>query len=55
MQLSVSWINPPSHLDTFSHVYRENSIYNNAPPPRPDGTVHGDIAGIALPTCGFSP
>src|SRR5262249_23704039 len=28
-----------SHLDTFSHVYRENSIYNNAPPPRSDGTV----------------
>src|SRR5215831_4329272 len=35
-----------SHLDTFSHVYRENSIYNNAPPPRPDGTVHGDAASV---------
>jgi hypothetical protein len=46
MQLSVSWINPPPHLDTFSHVYRENSIYNNAPPPRPDGTVHGDAASV---------
>src|SRR6266705_1906473 len=35
-----------SHLDTFSHVYRENSLYNNAPPPRPDGTVHGDAASV---------
>ena len=35
-----------SHLDTFSHVYRENSIYNNAPPPRPDGTVQGDAASV---------
>jgi kynurenine formamidase len=35
-----------SHLDTFSHVYRENSVYNNAPPPRPDGTVHGDAASV---------
>src|SRR2546429_6313779 len=35
-----------SHMDTFSHVYRENSIYNNGPPPRPDGTVHGDAASV---------
>ena len=35
-----------THLDTFSHVYRENSLYNNAPPPRPDGTVHGDAASV---------
>ena len=35
-----------THLDTFSHVYRENSVYNNAPPPRPDGTVHGDAASV---------
>ena len=35
-----------SHLDTFSHIYRENSVYNNAPPPRPNGTVHGDAASV---------
>jgi kynurenine formamidase len=35
-----------SHLDTFAHIYRENSLYNNAPPPRPDGTVHGDAASV---------
>jgi len=35
-----------THLDTFSHVYRENSVYNNAPPPRADGTVHGDAASV---------
>ena len=35
-----------SHLDAFSHVYRENSIYNNGPPPRPDGTVQGDAASV---------
>lgn len=35
-----------THLDTFAHVYRENSLYNNAPPPRPDGTVHGDAASV---------
>ena len=35
-----------THLDTFAHVYRENSLYNNAPPPRPDGTVHGDVASV---------
>jgi kynurenine formamidase len=35
-----------THLDTFSHVYRENSLYNNAPPPRADGTVHGDAASV---------
>lgn len=35
-----------THLDTFAHVYRENSLFNNAPPPRPDGTVHGDAASF---------
>ena len=35
-----------THLDTFSHVYRENSVYNNAPPPSPGGTVHGDAASV---------
>ena len=35
-----------THLDTFAHVFRENSLYNNAPPPRPDGTVHGDVASV---------
>jgi len=35
-----------SHLDTFAHVYRENKLYNNMPPPRPDGTVHGDAASV---------
>ena len=35
-----------THLDTFSHIYRENSVYNNAPPPSPGGTVHGDAASV---------
>lgn len=35
-----------THLDTFAHVYRENSLYNNAPPPKSDGTVHGDAASV---------
>src|SRR5437763_10098044 len=35
-----------THLDTFSHVYRENSVYNNAPPPSPDNTVNGDAASV---------
>ncbi len=35
-----------SHLDTFSHIYRENSLYNNMPPPKPDGTMHGDAASV---------
>jgi kynurenine formamidase len=35
-----------SHLDTFAHIYRENSLYNNAPPPKPDGTMHGDAASV---------
>jgi kynurenine formamidase len=35
-----------THLDTFAHIYRENSLFNNAPPPRPDGTVHGDAASV---------
>jgi hypothetical protein len=35
-----------THLDTFAHVYRENKLYNNMPPPRPDGTVHGDAASV---------
>jgi kynurenine formamidase len=35
-----------THLDTFSHVYRENSVYNNAPPPSADNTVNGDAASV---------
>jgi kynurenine formamidase len=35
-----------SHLDTFSHVYRENAIYNNGPAPKPSGTVQGDAASV---------
>ena len=35
-----------THLDTFAHSYRGNSLFNNAPPPRPDGTVHGDAASV---------
>jgi kynurenine formamidase len=35
-----------THLDTFAHVYRENKLYNNMPPPRSDGTVHGDAASV---------
>jgi kynurenine formamidase len=35
-----------SHLDTFSHVYRENKIYNNAPAPKALGTAHGDAASV---------
>ena len=35
-----------SHLDTFAHIYRENSLYNNMPPPKPAGTEHGDAASV---------
>lgn len=35
-----------SHLDTFSHIYRENKIYNNGPAPKPVGTAHGDAASV---------
>jgi hypothetical protein len=35
-----------THLDTFAHVYRENSLYNNMPPPKPSGTVQGDAASV---------
>jgi kynurenine formamidase len=35
-----------THLDTFAHIFRENSLYNNMPPPRPVGTVHGDAASV---------
>lgn len=35
-----------SHLDTFSHVYRENTIYNNGPAPKPAGTIQGDAASV---------
>ena len=34
-----------SHLDTFAHIYR-NALYNNMPPPRPNGTEHGDAASV---------
>ena len=35
-----------THLDTFAHIYRENSLFNNMPPPKPAGTVHGDAASV---------
>jgi len=35
-----------THLDTFAHIYRENALYNNMPPPKPVGTVHGDAASV---------
>ena len=35
-----------THLDTFAHIYRENALYNNMPPPKPLGTVHGDAASV---------
>ena len=30
-----------THLDTFAHIYRENSLFNNMPPPRPVGMSRG--------------
>ena len=35
-----------THLDTFAHIYRENTLFNNMPPPKPVGTVHGDAASV---------
>src|SRR6202045_2076858 len=35
-----------SHLDTLGHIYRENSLYNNMPPPKALGTVQGDAASV---------
>ena len=35
-----------THLDTFAHIYRENALFNNMPPPKPLGTVHGDAASV---------
>ena len=35
-----------THLDTFGHIYRENSLFNNMPPPKPAGTVQGDAASV---------
>src|SRR5438477_11643265 len=35
-----------SHLDTFAHIYRENALFNNMPPPKPAGTEHGDAASV---------
>src|SRR6266446_4791853 len=35
-----------THLDTFAHIYRQNSLFNNRPPPKPVGTVHGDAASV---------
>ena len=35
-----------THLDTFAHIYRENALYNNMPPPKPAGTTHGDAASV---------
>ncbi len=33
-----------THLDTLGHIYRENALYNNLPPPKPAGTTQGDAA-----------
>ena len=35
-----------THLDTFAHIYRENALFNNMPPPKPVGTAHGDAASV---------
>jgi kynurenine formamidase len=35
-----------SHLDTLGHIYQENSLYNNLPPPKPAGTAQGDAASV---------
>ena len=43
-----------THLDTFGHIYRENSLFNNMPPPKPSGTVQGDAARSARATSCWS-
>ena len=35
-----------THLDTLGHIYRENSLFNNMPPPKAPGTAHGDAASV---------
>src|SRR5215472_9543033 len=35
-----------SHLDTLGHIYHDNALYNNMPPPKPLGTAHGDAASV---------
>jgi len=35
-----------SHLDTLGHIYRENALYNNLPPPKALGTAQGDAASV---------
>src|SRR4029434_4221419 len=35
-----------TNLATFAHIFRENSLFNNMPPPKPVGTVHGDAASV---------
>jgi kynurenine formamidase len=35
-----------THLDTLGHIYRENALYNNLPPPKPAGTTQGDAASV---------
>jgi kynurenine formamidase len=35
-----------THLDTLGHIYRENSLFNNMPPPKPSGTTQGDAASV---------
>jgi len=35
-----------THLDTLGHIYRENALFNNMPPPKPLGTAHGDAASV---------
>jgi hypothetical protein len=35
-----------THLDTLGHIFRENALFNNIPPPKPAGTVQGDAASV---------
>src|SRR5215813_1727069 len=35
-----------SHLDTLGHIYQENALFNNMPPPKPAGTAQGDAASV---------
>ncbi len=35
-----------THLDTLGHIYHDNALFNNMPPPKPVGTAHGDAASV---------
>ena len=35
-----------SHLDTLGHIYHDNALFNNMPPPKALGTAHGDAASV---------